>query len=386
MNGPQTHSADLALPALSLIAVLVGLLAVYSSSLAFAIQQFDDPSYYVIRQALWAILGFGAMLALARLDYRRLAAWSPFLMVGTLALVALTLVPGIGLEINGARRWLAAGPLPAVQPSELAKLSLIIYTAAWLATRGDRLSQFLRGVVPFVIIAGLTAGLILRQPDFGTAILILLVSTTMFFLAGARWRHLLLLLPTSALAGLLLMLREGYRYSRLQSFLDPWQDPQGIGFHIIQSLIALGSGGLTGVGIGASRQKFFYVPSSHTDAIFAIIGEEVGLLGNLIVMAVLASLIYRCFRVAQLTKDPFGQLLACGVASLFAIQALVNIGGISRSIPFTGVPLPFVSYGGSSLAANLAAIGILMSISRFRETPEVGVRRRTARLAEARPA
>ena len=386
MNGPQTQPIDLALPALSLLAVLVGLLAVYSSSLAYAIQQFDDPNYYVVRQALWAVLGFGAMLALSRLDYRRLASWSPLLMLGTLAMVALTLVPGIGLEINGARRWLAVGPLPAVQPSELAKLALIIYTAAWLATRGDRLSQFLRGVVPFVTIAGLTAGLILRQPDFGTAVLILLVSITMFFLAGARWRHLLLLLPTSALAGVLLMLREGYRYSRLQSFLDPWQDPQGFGFHIIQSLIALGSGGLTGVGIGASRQKFFYVPSSHTDAIFAIIGEEVGLLGNLMVMAVLAGLIYRCFRVAQLTKDPFGQLLACGVASLFAIQALVNIGGISRSIPFTGVPLPFVSYGGSSLAANLAAIGLLMSISRFRETPAPAVRRHTARLAEARPA
>ncbi|MBI2910835.1 MAG: FtsW/RodA/SpoVE family cell cycle protein, partial [Chloroflexi bacterium] len=176
MTGPQTHPVDLALPALSLVAVLVGLLAVYSSSLAFAIQQFDDPNYYVIRQAAWAVLGFGAMLALSRFDYRRLAAWSPLLMLGTLTLVALTLVPGIGLEINGARRWLAAGPLPAVQPSELAKLALIIYTAAWLATRGDRLSQFVRGVVPFVTIAGLTAGLILRQPDFGTAVLILLVA------------------------------------------------------------------------------------------------------------------------------------------------------------------------------------------------------------------
>jgi len=276
------------------------------------------------------------------------------------------LVPGLGLERNGAQRWISLGPLPPLQPSEFAKLALIIYVSAWLAGKGHDLQDLALGFTPFVIMVGLVAGLILVEPDTGTAAVVVLTTLTLFFVAGASMKHLSALLGIGAVTALLLILTSGYRADRLVAFIHPSNDPSGIGFHTLQLLIALGSGGIGGLGLGDSRQKFFYIPNSHTDGIFAIAGEELGFIGAMAVIILFAVLIYRGFRVVFRAHDEFGSLLATGIVSWIAYQALINVGGVTRAVPMTGIPMPFLSYGGSSLLVNAAAIGILLNISRPR--------------------
>ncbi|HLB11677.1 MAG TPA: putative lipid II flippase FtsW [Dehalococcoidia bacterium] len=346
------------------VLIMVGLQMVYSSSFGYALTAYNDAGYLALRQALWALVGFALLLVFSRVDYH---IWRDLSLIGmaisVLALIAVHL-PMVGVSSYGATRWLRLGPLPPIQPSEFIKLPMVIYVSAWLTGRGDKLRNFSAGLAPFVVLMGLVGGLIMLQPDLGTTVVILLTAGALFFIAGASLRHLLILVAIAAVAGLLLVLGAEYRSGRIESFLDPWKDPQGKGFHIIQSLVALGSGGFWGLGLGASRQKFFYVPGSHTDAIFAIIGEELGFIGVVGVMALFAFLLYRGFRLAFRAPDQFGVLLASGITFWFAFQVVIKIGGITRSIPFTGIPLPFLSYGGSALAISLAAVGILINISK----------------------
>ena len=355
---------DYLLLALVVGLVVVGLLVVYSSSFALGLLAFDDANYFVIRQGIWAFIGLVALVVLMRLDYRLLRAISPLLMLIAIVSLVAVLVPGIGIERGGAQRWISMGPLPPVQPSEFAKLALIIYVAAWLSGRKTIVGSFALGFVPFVLMVGIVAGLILLEPDTGTAAVLILTTVTLFFIAGASLSHLAALMGIGSVAAGFLILTSGYRFDRILAFVGAEDDPTGIGFHTLQLLIGLGSGGIEGLGVGASRQKFFYIPGSHTDGVFAVLGEELGFIGAMGVLILFAVLIYRGFRTVLNAQDDFGSLLATGVICWIAYQALINVGGITRAIPMTGIPMPFLSYGGSALASLLAAIGILLSISK----------------------
>jgi len=349
--------------------VVLGLLMVYSSSFALGLAAFGDANYFVARQAGFVVLGLGLLVLLMRIDYHWLRSISPLLMLVAIVGLMAVLVPGIGIERNGAHRWIEVGPVPALQPSEFAKLALIIYVSAWLSGKGRDVESFALGVVPFVMMVGIVAGLILLEPDTGTAAVIVLTTVTLFFIAGASLTHLAALLGVGGVAATMLILTASYRADRIFAFVSPHDDPGGIGFQTLQLLIALGSGGIHGLGLGASRQKFFYIPGSHTDGIFAVAGEELGFIGAMGVLILFAVLIYRGFRVVIGSRDQFGSLLATGIVCWIAYQGLINVGGVTRTIPLTGIPMPFLSYGGSALAALLAAVGILLSVSRHAVEP-----------------
>lgn len=349
------------------VAVLTGagLVFVYSASFAIGLQEFGSVNFFITRQAIGASIGAVAMFILARMDYRILARWSPLILLAALIGLLMVLTPGIGSDVYGSQRWIQLGPLPPVQPSEFAKLAMVIYIAAWLAAKGDQVKQLSLGVVPFVLMVGLVGGLIMLQPDMGTFLVIVLTTSTMFFVAGAALSHVITLGMAGFAGGFLLILVEGYRAERLMAFLKAEEDPDGKGFQILQLLIALGSGGVRGLGIGESRQKFFYIPGAHTDGIFAIVGEELGFIGALVVIALFVTLVFRGFQTATRARDEFGYLLAVGVTCWIAYQTMINMGGITRSLPLTGIPLPFLSYGNNALIATMAAVGVLLSVSRF---------------------
>lgn len=354
---------DYAILVTALALVVVGLIFVYSSSFAIALAEHDDINYFLYRQLGAALIGLIAMFGLMRLDYRKLRLVSPMIML--IAVLSLTAVLVIGDEVNGARRWISLGGLPPFQPSEFAKLAVIIYIAAWLASRGREVKTFALGLAPFILLVGLVAALILMEPDTGTAAIVVMTTVALFFLAGGSLTHVFTLAGIAGVAALLLVLDGEYRADRVFAFTSAEDDPSGLGFQTLQLLIALGSGGLEGLGLGVSRQKFFYIPGAHTDGVFAIIGEETGFIGAMIVIFLFAYLVYRGFRVALNARDEFGSYLAMGVICWIAFQSLINIGGITRVIPLTGIPLPFISYGGSSLIMLMAGIGILLNVSRY---------------------
>jgi cell division protein FtsW len=366
----RAHAPDYLLMTCVLILSIVGLIAVYSSSYALGEAQFGDANYFVKRQAMILVVGLVAMVLVMRVRYHLLMRASPLVMLGALVGLALVLIPGIGVEANGARSWIALGPFPPLQPSEFAKIAVVIYMAAWLSAKGDILQDFSLGVVPFVGMVGLIGALIYFQPDLGTAVIIGLITGTLFFLAGARLFHVLVLAASALLAVAVLTAAGGYRVDRVEAFLAAEKDPTGVGFHAMQLLVAFGSGGWTGLGLGESRQKFFYVPGSHTDGVLAIIGEELGFIGVMLLMAVFCILFVRCWQTMRRADTQFGSLLAAGVLAWFAFHLLINVGGITRLLPLTGIPLPFISYGGSSLLASLLATGVLLSVSRYTHLPE----------------
>jgi cell division protein FtsW len=281
-----------------------------------------------------------------------------------LTIGALLAVLVVGVEGGGARRWLGVGEL-TVQPAEFAKLAVIIYLAAWLASKGDSVRSLEHGLMPFVIIIGAVSVLIMLQPNLGTTVIILAITVTMFWVAGASFLQMLALGVTGLGSLAVLATMAGYRADRLSAFFSAETDPLGNGFQTLQSLIAIGNGGIHGLGLGASRAKFFYIPESHTDGVFAIIGEEMGLLATIPILLLYMILMVRGFQVARRARDEFGQLIATGITTWITVQALLNIGGITRVIPLTGVPLPFLSYGSNALAAVLLAMGVLISISRY---------------------
>ncbi len=340
----------------------VGVVMVYSASAIVAHEWFGDSAFFLKRQAAWAVLGLAALALAQRVHYVRLRALAPVLLAAGLAALVLVLVPGIGRTAGGARRWLPVGGSLAVQPSEGMKLALVLYLADVLDRRGSRVGDLRAIAAPLAVTAAVFA-LVVAQPDMGTALLLALVAGGMLFVAGARPRHLAAVglagLPVVAAAAL----SEEYRRQRLLAFVDPWRDPQGAGFHIIQSLLALGSGGFWGVGLGHSRQKFYYLPERHTDFIFSILGEELGVVGGLAVLALYGVLAVRGMRIARTAPDRFASLLAAGVTLTIVAQAAINIGVTTGVLPITGVPLPLVSFGGSSLLFTMVAAGVLLNIS-----------------------
>ena len=338
----------------------VGLMMIYSATFALGYQLYGQPTYYFIRQLLWSGLGLLVLIIFARIEYH---AWRRFsIPIMAVAILLLGLVLLIGDVRFGGRRWLLNG---SVQPSELSKLAIIIYIAAWLSSKGEQIRKVSYGLIPFAILLGFITGLIVLQQDLSTAILIAATALAMFFIAGGNlWQ----IIASGLLGGATLAFfisRSAFRVARVTTFLDPLNsDPLGEGYQIRQILIALGSGGITGLGLGSSRQKFGYIPASHTDGIFAILGEELGLIGGLVVLGLFAFLAYRGFRIAMTAADPFGTVLASGLTCNLIFQAIVNVGVITASLPFTGVPLPFISFGGSSLLISMASVGLLLAISR----------------------
>jgi cell division protein FtsW len=343
--------------------VVIGLVFVYSASFAIALASFNDINYFIVRQGVSAIVGLGLMVLFMRLDYHKLRLASPALML--IAVLSLAAVLFVGNDSYGARRWITVGSIPPFQPSEYAKLAMIIYISAWLASRGKEVKTFALGFVPFIFMVGVVSALIILEPDTGTAVIVVLTTMALFFIAGASMTHIGALIGIGTVTAAILVAAHSYRADRILAFVSAEKDPSGVGFQILQLLIALGSGGVHGLGLGFSRQKFFYIPGAHTDGIFAIIGEEAGFVGAMVVLALFAYLCYRGFRVALNARDDFGAYLATGIVAWIAFQTLVNIGGVTRSIPLTGIPLPFISYGGSALVMTMAAIGVLLSVSRY---------------------
>jgi cell division protein FtsW len=275
----------------------------------------------------------------------------------------------VGVRVNGAKSWFAFGGFSA-QPAEFAKLTTIIYLAAWLASKGHSIRSFENGLIPFVVIISGVCTLILMEPDFGTTMVLVAITVTMFWAGGASWIQMLTLGASGTIVIAFLAATEGHRIDRINAFLNAEADPAGTGYQTIQSLIALGNGGIDGLGLGASRGKFFYIPGSHTDGIFAVIGEELGIIATLSILALFMLLMIRGYQIASRCLDPFGYLVAVGVTTWITTQALINIGGITRVIPLTGIPLPLISFGGSALAAVLLALGIVANISRYADRPE----------------
>ena len=366
--------------------VAFGLVMVYSASSARALLSSDAPSYYLKRQAIYALMGLVALVVLSRLDFHRLRHATDALLGITFILLVAVLV--IGTAVNGARRWIPIGFMN-FQPSELAKLSLALWTAALLSRRPapQTLGELAK---PIGVVVGAACALILIEPDLGTAIAIAIMVSAILVVSGTRLR----LLASAGGIGITLVLLaiwfEPYRRERIFSFLDPWHDPQGAGFQAVQSMIALGSGGVFGVGLGESVQKIYYLPEASTDMIFAIVGEELGLIGAAAVIAAFAVFAYAGFNIALRCRDPYGKRLAAGITALICGQAAVNVSAVMGLAPLTGIPLPFVSYGGSSLVVGLAAVGILLNIAsnhavvRETEMPDRGRRNRRTRAAGAR--
>jgi cell division protein FtsW len=339
-----------------------GLIMVLSASSVSAFAQHGDSFRYFQRQATYAVLGVGALWLTSRMRYETWRALSlPFLVV-TVAMLGLVLSPSAGIEAYGSSRWFQVGPV-TVQPSEIAKLALVVFTATMLSRKWGRLDDLGHLIVPIVPVALVVGAMVMLQPDLGTTVILTGAVLSLLFVAGVRLRYLSVAGIVATVAALGLIMSADYRRVRFLSFLHPWEDVRNTGYQLAQSLIALGSGGLTGVGLGASRQKWQYVPNAHTDFIFSILGEELGLLGEVVVLLAFGALIFAGVRVAAQARDVFGRLLAAGIVSWFAVQTLVNLGAVTGLLPITGVPLPFLSYGGSSLIVSLAAVGILVNIA-----------------------
>ncbi len=363
----ERHQADYVILVVVVALTAIGILMVYSSSaLKGYLSQDADTFATVGPQIQWAILGLAAMLVMMRVDYRYLRLASVPLYLIAIALLVLVFVPSLNIVVGGSARWLKLGPLPAIHPAEFAKLALVIYLAHWFAKRGGGIRGFWGGTVPFLIIVAPVIALVFKEPDLGTTGVITLTAFTMFFVAGANLFHLAVM----AAGGLMAMLMVGlqsYQTDRILVWQNPWLDPLGKGFHTIQGLLALGVGGLVGTGLGASRVS---VPNAFNDFIFAEVGQEFGLIGGIVVITLFLLLAYSGVRVALAAPDTFGALLAAGITAWLCLQAFINIGVVVALLPITGITLPFISAGGSSLIISFAAVGILLSISR--ETVEKG--------------
>ncbi len=350
----------------TVIALLVfGLVMIASAGVIYSQTRFADAYYFFKHQFFFGVIpGLVILHVFSRFDYhfwRKISV--PFFFVSVIFLI-LVFVPGVGSRIYGASRWIQLGPF-SFQPSEMAKLAIIIYLAAWLESRGTRkIKDVFEGLLPFLGIMGLIGFLIMKQPDTGTLGIIVLTSLVIFFISGASIRHIFSLGALGSLALWILIKIEPYRFDRITTFMDPAADPQGIGYQINQALLAIGSGGFFGVGLGHSRQKFNYLPEPVGDSIFAIIGEELGMIGAAILVILFVVLALRGIKIAKNAPDTFGRLVAAGISVWIVLQAFINIGANIALIPLTGVPLPFVSYGGTSLIFLMAAVGILLNISK----------------------
>lgn len=356
-------SFDFVLLFIVLVLLAIGLIMVFSASSVSDLSLYKDAYYTLKRQLAWSGIGIFAMILFMNINYHKLRALAkPMLIVSLILLVAVLLLP----EKHNVHRWIGIGNTSfGFQPSEIAKFSMILYMADSLSEKKEKVRSFLYGVLPYVLVGGLIFGLILIEPNLSVAGTVLIVVFLLLIAAGARKIHLALLAIMGSAAAVVFTMSEEYRYKRLTAFLDPWKDPLGDGYQAIQSLLALGSGGLMGVGLGKSHQKFFYIPEPQTDFIFSIIGEELGFLGASTIIVLFMILVWRGIKVAINAQDTYGSLLAAGITSLIAVQTIINIAVATSSMPITGITLPFISYGGSSLTFMLTAVGILLNISRY---------------------
>lgn len=348
---------------LPLFIAFIGLFFLFEASSVRALNETGDSFYYFKLQIIWLSLGTTLMIFFSFFDYRRLYGLAfPFMAATIVSLIAV-LIPGIGSTVLGARRWIDFGFF-SFQPTELAKMGMIIYLSSWFTIR-EKSGRFLS----FIMLLGLIMLLILLQPDMGTAIIIFSISIIIYYLAGERILPLLMFLPISIAGFLYLAHTSPYRLRRITAFLDPNVDPLGVGYHINQILISLSNGGLLGRGFGASKQKYLFLPEAHTDSIFAIIGEEFGFVGGVLIIFLYGVLIYKMYQIAYLAKDRYGRILAGGILSYFCLQICVNLAGMVTLLPLTGVPLPFISYGGSHTLISFMLMGIMLNIARSIKGP-----------------
>jgi cell division protein FtsW len=366
----ERHDPAFALLLAVMALTAIGIVMVYSASSVRSYFNNADPAAQGLEQIVWAAIGLAGLLVASRVDFRHLRYLAVPTFVITLALLAAVLHPSIGSEINGSRRWIVIPGFGSLQPAEFAKLAVVLYLAHWLDRRGKAVGSFWNGLVPFALMIAPGFALIAIEPDLGTAGVYAIAAGSVFYMAGANLVYIGAI--TSAVLGSawLMVTSTSYQLERVQSFLDPFRDPLGAGYNAVQSLYALALGGVTGLGLGESKQKFLYLPAPSTDFIFAIIGEEWGLVGTLVVVALFVIVAYQGYRIAITAPDTFSGLLACGITSWLVVQALINMMVVTALLPVTGIPLPFISAGGSALTINLAAVGILLSISR--ETTKTG--------------
>jgi cell division protein FtsW len=351
----------------TLLLVCSSIVMVYSASAVVALERFDQPYMFLIKQALWAVLGLAVLAITMRIDYRTYRndafVWSLLVFVGIMLVGVLFSRP-----VNGTRRWFNVGGL-GLQPSELAKLACVLFTALTLERRMQRINELRYSLLPIALVAGGIVLLVLLQPDFGTSMALLLIVATMVFAAGLHYRYFLGSLLAALPVLYIVLMSADYRRRRLLAFWDPWADPLGDGFQIIQSLIAVGTGGVFGKGLMAGVQKLFYLPEPHTDFIFAVIGEELGLIGATGILVCFCVIAWRGLRIAMRAEDSFGALIALGLTTMISVQAFVNMSVVLGLMPTKGIPLPLVSNGGSSLLINLLGMGLLLNISQH-EVPE----------------
>lgn len=342
---------------------LFGVVMVYSASAVIAVQENHSQFHYVMKQGIWTLIGFGAMFVMMRFDYQLLN--RPWIVYGLLFVTIVLLLAVFAFPaVNGARRWIKGSGF-SMQPSELAKLSLAIFVAYFIQRRAGEEQSFWKTFLPCLFVLGIVAALVLKQPDLGTALMLAIIVFTMCYAGGVRARHMLFaMVPALLFIGNMLIFTP-FRMKRLVAFMDPWADAQGTGYQVVQSLIAVGSGGQNGLGFAQGRQKLLFLPFAHSDFIFAVIGEELGLIGALIVVIVFAVFLWRGMRTALRAPDRFGMLLGIGIVVGIVAQALLNISVVLALLPTKGIPLPFISYGGSSLVPTLAAVGILLNISQY---------------------
>lgn len=374
-----TASQRLGLSLVVVVAVLslLGSVMILSASSVWAVEEVGSAFAVFLRQCMWLVISSVAMVVGARLDYHRWARLVPLLVLGALGLLVAVLIPGIGMNVNGAQRWIGFGFLQ-LQPAEPAKFALIVFCAALVARNAHRVHDL--GVVlrPALVVLGMFAVLLMKQPNLGTTMILCAIVGGMLLWAGIPMRILGILGGTAVVLGTTFALSADYRRARITGFLDPWENAGDSGYQTIQSLIGVASGGVSGTGLGASRAKWGFLPEAHTDFVFAIIGEELGLIGCLFVVALFAALIALGLRIAHRASDPFGAMLAVGITTWFAVQGFVNVGAVLSLLPITGVPLPFVSFGGSSLVATMLAAGVLVNVAFQGEELDNPVRARIA--------
>lgn len=361
----KRRASDFTLMIATILLVFIGIIMVFSSSWPDGFYKLNDGYYYLKKQLFASVVGLIAMLFLMNFDYWKLNKFSKLIYAGAVFSGLLIFTP-LGVEFNGARRWLNLG-VTTVMPSDAIKLASVIFMASFLSKKKDEIKKFKSGLLPSLIIIGFSCGLIILQKDLSTSATLGMALIGLLFVAGMRISHLFVMgmLGIGGIVGA--VIQEPFRMNRLLAFLDPFKYRDTIGWQVVQSLYALGSGGLFGLGLGKSRQKFFYIPEPYNDFIFAIIGEELGFLGSVTVIMLFLLIIWRGIRIALGTKDVFGCLLASGIVILITVQTLIHIAVVTSSMPPTGIPLPFVSYGGTSLMMYMAAVGILLNISRHIE-------------------
>ena len=362
------------LPFLLLVVILVGigLVMLFSASFPRAYYKENDPAKYLIRQGVFAIMGFAAMGIIGKINYQRYRALAKPLMILSVVLLVLVLIPGIGQVRNNARRWIGIGDILTFQPSEIAKFAVVLYFADTISKKKDKMRTLRYGVAPYVIRLGIIAVLMMMEPHLSGTLLILGVGAILMLAGGIRWIWVALAGGVGAVLGYLVVFVGGYGRSRIDMWLDPWLDRQGDGYQMVQSLLSIGSGGLLGVGLGKSRNKFMYLPEEHNDFIFSIVCEELGLIGAGIIMLLFAALILRGYWIVLHARDRFGSLLVIGVTSLLAMQTFLNIGVVTGLLPATGISLPFFSYGGTALMIQLAVMGVVLSVSRQMKPTRAG--------------